>query len=235
MKRVLVFFMVVLWTGVAWAETLTLQPCNADTYLTTAYPTSNYGNNTTISIGAYSTGTTHGLLKFDFSSVEDGAVISSAILYVYVAGMGPSASSANGQTIKAYRVTQTAWTEYGATWNTCDGTTSWTTPGGDYTETEAGSVVIPTSPQFQWLEIDITNLVIHAQQNTSEIIHLLLKGIYDSTNWYISTRSRESSDTGNRIKLAITYTTGWSHTINTITSPGAVNTISNIKKINTIE
>ena len=73
------------------------------------------------------------LLRFDLSALPAGAVINSATLELTVNRVWA------GGTVAARRVTE-SWTETGATWNSRDGVTAWTTAGGSSDSTNAASV-----------------------------------------------------------------------------------------------
>ena len=84
-----------------------------------------------------------GLIRFDLGSIPAGAVVLKAVLSLYKF----AATGGSGNTITVHRMTRD-WLEGtgdytatgdGATWNTSDGTTPWTTPGGDFETTPVAS------------------------------------------------------------------------------------------------
>jgi RHS repeat-associated protein len=75
----------------------------------------------------------HALLEFNLGELPVGVNILAAKLGLYVSAHSTSAAKAVG----VYRVTK-PWTT-GATWDSYDGTHSWSTPGGDYSSPESES------------------------------------------------------------------------------------------------
>jgi len=66
------------------------------------------------------------IVSFGLSPIPVGSIISSATLTLKETG-----TQGTTRTIAVHRVTQ-SWTEGGVTWNSRDGTNSWTTAGGDF-------------------------------------------------------------------------------------------------------
>ncbi len=109
-------------------------------------PTSNQN-----SFGAFETsrfaGSDHQniILRFDTSSIPDGETITSATLYLY-----HSANNGEGHTIDVYDMLIAGWTETGNTWNTFEGSTSWTAAGcrgsgSDRSSSTVGSTAISST------------------------------------------------------------------------------------------
>jgi len=134
---------------VVGSKTVTL-PAVEDSYLAKGQPTTNFGNDGYLYIGA-NIGTADGLravLKFDVSSIGIYPV-QSAKLYVYYDAFSGGGSAHD---LRAYEVT-TPWAESTVTWNT-----PWTAPGGDYIEPAVASVPI-SNDTGTWKVLDITPLV----------------------------------------------------------------------------
>jgi len=168
--------------------TYTFQPATADTYMASAGPNNNYGSGALLTVDCLTGSLMHSLLKFDLTAqIPAGAIINSATLslyyYLYFTG------DPKGRTYWAYRVTQTAWTEYGATWNKYDGTNDWTAPGGDYTTTDGASVVMPSS--YGWVVWTVTAQVQTAIDSVGRIAHFLLR---DDTEGGAQKQARFYSD-----------------------------------------
>lgn len=92
-------------------------------------PTTSYCSQTSFDVGYQSEATAHndhGLLDFNLSSLPSDVTVINAKLGLYL----QSKSTSNTTAVGVYRL-EKPWTT-GATWNTYDGTHSWTTPGGDY-------------------------------------------------------------------------------------------------------
>jgi hypothetical protein len=152
--------------------TYTFQPSTADSYMNQNAATTNYGTLTYMVVHAFTARADHPILKFDMTSqVAVGAIINSATLslYYYASGGNPPA----GRTYWAYRLTQTAWTEAGVTWNKYDGTNNWAAAGGDYTTTNGASVVVPAAPG--WMAWTVTAQVQTAIDSVGRIAHFLMR------------------------------------------------------------
>jgi hypothetical protein len=93
-------------------------------------PTTNYGNNSALKLGAVLAGGAKDelhriILNFDLSGLMSADVQSAILRRHYIAGGGPAFGA------RLYRCTRPGtWTEMGVTWNTYDGATAWTTAGG---------------------------------------------------------------------------------------------------------
>lgn len=192
---------------------LTIQPSAKDVFLRESNPTTNYGSNSNIVIaGSLSPGLDTAAIRFDFSALPVNAVISSAILSMYYHQYSPD--DPVGRTYKMCRCTRTDWVELEATWNNYKSGSAWTSPGGDYTETDAAEAVVPAS--LGWIDWNITALAQWFQANAGKIADLILKDrdagtagkgyqSYFYTNDY-------PDDTSQRPKLVITYTIpGFAH------------------------
>lgn len=186
-------------------DVLTIQPCDIDTYLDSYYPDTNYGTYAyDLVYAGQGLQTRRSILKFDFSALPPGAVISAATLSLYY--VATLDANPTGRTYWTYRVTQTAWTEAGATWNKYDGATNWATAGGDYTTDDGVSVVMPVAASV-WIDWDVTTMVQYAQANLSEIIHFLLRDSNEAGSFVgAQFASREYATENLRPKLIITYT-----------------------------
>ena len=183
---------------------LTIQPSDIDTYLINADPNTNFGTDVDLIIQAYLYGNTlrHSILKFDFSALPVGATISAATLSLYY-----YSGTVAGRIYWAYELTQTAWTETGATWNKYDGTNNWTTPGGDYTTTDGASLTMPTAPA--WANWNVLALAQHFQSTHGEVAHFLIidGSENESGNYYSFLYSNNfTTNLSLRPKLVLTYT-----------------------------
>jgi len=192
----------------SWTPTspLTIQPADADAYLFQQTPDTNYGTNAEIAVLDYNTLMSHSLLRFDFSTLPVGAIITAAELDLYYYML--EAGDPVGRTYWAHELTQPAWTELGTTWNKYDGTNAWAIAGGDYITTNGASVVMPAS--FGWVSWNVLNLVKHFQSVHSSIANFLIKdGTEENSQTGAGFASRNyATDYTLRPKLKITYTTG---------------------------
>jgi YD repeat-containing protein len=95
-------------------------------------PTTSICNATTNTVGYDGTNTDNSLVEFELKTVlPSGANILNAQLGMYLG----SASTTNAVSVTAYAATK-PW-NISATWNTYDGTNAWSSPGGDFSATNA--------------------------------------------------------------------------------------------------
>jgi len=94
-------------------ETYTATPPTKDTYIRQYYPTSNYGDSTSMSVVSHANDNERSLVEFDISSIPGNAQVTSAILKLYVSA-SPDGSN---RTYRIYRITS-SWEEMSVTWNT---------------------------------------------------------------------------------------------------------------------
>ncbi|MEM6314786.1 MAG: DNRLRE domain-containing protein [Planctomycetota bacterium] len=83
--------------------------------------------------GSGSPSATRSLLSFDLSTVPDLAVINSASLVLTIEANDASSVSSPGETLSLQELTVTPTVS--SNWATSDGSTAWTTPGGDFLPT----------------------------------------------------------------------------------------------------
>lgn len=114
----------------------------------------NYGTNTSMAIGYYtSVGQEHrALIQFDLAAYS-GQTVNSAVLNLYRNFLYGNTAS----TIDIHRVTS-PWTENGSTWASADVGSPWTLVGGDFDATPSASTSLPGSGEG-WFTWDITGLV----------------------------------------------------------------------------
>ena len=126
--------------------TLDLQPdgtSGVDTYLNSSAATTNYGTNTGINLGESNNSDSDftGLIKFDLSSLPDGATITSGTLSFWLSQNG-SWRADGDEIFRLYRVKE-SWVESEATWNVYSTGNSWQTAGckgaNDRESTDVGS------------------------------------------------------------------------------------------------
>ncbi len=218
--------------------TLTIQTTaalTADNYLTHGSATANNGSGTLIKVGDNPNDERRGILKFDFSALPTGSIISAAVLSLYY--YDNTDGDPVGRTYWSYRVIQRDWTELGSSWNYYVGSTAWTAGGGDYTTTDGASVAVPAA--VGWMAFDVLTQVQFAQSYTEKVAHLLIKdGTEDSdkkANFY---SNNYVTDTTKCPKLVITYTVvGWNHIKNgvAVTSNSKVNGVDTVTAITSVD
>ncbi|TMC54270.1 MAG: DNRLRE domain-containing protein [Chloroflexi bacterium] len=149
-----------------------------DCYINAASPTTIFCGGTALNAGFDGTNASRALLQFNLSGVPSTDTVVSAKLLLYLG----SASTSNATSLSLYQLTR-AWT-VAATWNTYDGTNSWTTPGGDFSGTPAattnGIAAIgvwygwsPTALVQGWLNGTIANdglIVKEPTENTTNVL-----------------------------------------------------------------
>ncbi len=196
---------------------LTIQPSDIDTYLNQTNPTTNYGGSTTLRVASdIANGAERPLLKFDFSSLPDGAVISAAVLSLrYYAKYG----AVGGRTYWAYELTQTEWVELEATWNNYKSGNAWAAAGGDYIEGDGASTIVPSLSG--WMNWNVLALVQHFQSSHGKVAHFLVRDSDESADPYCIAYFRSNAyptDITLRPKLVITYTAAGTTSSTTTTS-----------------
>ena len=184
-------------------EVLTIQPSDMDNYLSKGVPDTNYGSGIHIYVRSLTNADYRMILKFDFSALPDGAVISAATLSIYY---NYTSTDPVGRTYWAYEITQTGWTELGSTWNKYDGTNNWDTAGGDYTTGNGASIVMPAG--YGWVDWNVLALVQHFQSAHAKIANFLIRDNIENSSGGQMARfwsNNYTSDLSLRPKLVITY------------------------------
>jgi len=187
------------------STTITFRPPTADNWLQQDNADANMGNSTELDVRSHSGKNCRAIVKFDMSGIiPDGATVISATLslrYWEYDGTNPS-----DRTYKVYRLTQTAWTEGGSTWNKYDGTNSWTSLGGDYTTADASSASVPSRTP-SWMSWTVTAQVQYAVNNVGKVAHFLIRDQTEdaATQYLAKFHSKEYATPGLRPKLDVTY------------------------------
>jgi hypothetical protein len=187
---------------------LTVQPdasAGLDSYITSANTDVNFGNTDVMPIGTSHVGksTTYsrGILRFDLSAIPPSATVTSAT-FTLVQGTGTTISGFTD--FFAQRVTQPGWTEFGVTWNTYDGSHSWSSPGGDSSSTGRATATINSG--LPDLVFSVAALVIDAIANRGGVLHLLVIGPESgSTNNFVVVNSSDAATASARPKLVVNY------------------------------
>ena len=108
-----------------------------DCTLSSATPTTSSCGQSTIAVGWSSGGgTKRALLRFPNIYIPKNSVVTSSWLDLYETNQ----TATGAVNVAAHQVTRTSTNS--ATWNTADGTTAWTSAGGDYTATPAAVTAV---------------------------------------------------------------------------------------------
>lgn len=119
------------------------------------------------------------LLRFDVSDIPADAVIVNSGLKLWFEGVEESSGTIE---VEAFPLSR-SFTE-DATWNTYDGTHSWTTPGGDFSPTLAGRQTMRPEWAGGWVTIGFDPLVEQWIQHPSSNDGIVLKAHSESTVGY---------------------------------------------------
>jgi hypothetical protein len=182
-------------------------PVGADTYLKSGSDQNlNFGGATLVDVNQQSP-ERRILLRFDVSSIPGGTTIKSAIMRLYSSNV--TSATNNPKSVNAYFIMQ-SWVEgtlngsgtaNGATWLTRDGTSNWSTAGGNYysdwavpgKEEASGSSPLPGEFRQGWVTFDITAAVQYWVDNGPGSNNGMLVRMQASTSDIVEFDSREST------------------------------------------
>jgi RHS repeat-associated protein len=132
--------------------TVALQGATKDCALSSDTPATSYCSDNQLWVGWSGDHDHHSLIRWDLSAIPADAVT----LWGDVGLYQPSAWGINkSKQLTLHRLTR-SWTN-GASWNTYDGTHSWSTPGGDFDATPAATATVPAH-HGGWTDWSITGL-----------------------------------------------------------------------------
>jgi len=142
----------VILAGSASAALVTDVVTDSDAYLNGGGPAqnNNYGDRDKIQIRGGGA-PRHSLIFFDVSGIPD--TIIGAELYVHLQQAEVAAKN-----IDVPQVAE-SWTELGVTWNSRDGVTNWTTPGGTF-GASMGTLVLPANAAVDWYSVTLDASVV---------------------------------------------------------------------------
>lgn len=187
---------------------LLVQPAEAaatDTYITNTAATTNYGNEVLLLCGTVHVAGVDSysrtLIEFDITGLPNALAMTNAVISLRMATNG---IAAGGGTFTVYGLTRTNWTETGVTWNKYDGTTNWTTAGGDYTATSSTSGAFTSADTN--IQLSVEQLIYDAKAAGQSVLNIILVGpeIVGSSN-YVALRSSGDSTANLRPALSVTY------------------------------
>lgn len=188
--------------------TLSLQPDatdGVDAFIREAGATTNFGTNNSLVIGwrGGGTGIERSLIKFNLSSLPNGAIISSAILSLYVV----TNSSSNATTYRVFRQKR-VWVESQATWNIYSTGNNWQTAGGfgadDCEQADIGSRAFSATETINEFKDFALNAITKAALDLGN--GHLLKSDNEVTSAAYLFASSDHATAANRPKLVIEYT-----------------------------
>jgi hypothetical protein len=185
---------------------VTVQPNSTtgkDTYIAYSNKDNNYGNAAALMTDSEQANPIRALIQFDLSSIPNNATVISATLGLYLS----KNSGSQTDVVEAHRLTRN-WTEgtggknTGATWNRYNGVSAWTTAGGDYDASIAGSFVASGTG---WKTITLTTLAQAWVNGTYANQGVILLSPPKSGNNEKQYNSSDASNASQRPKLAVCY------------------------------
>jgi hypothetical protein len=168
-------------------------PVMADAHLSANEPATNFGGWSKLYVGHNDT--LRPVLAADLSGIPTTAEVTQATLYLWVDSF---AGGGSPHTLSVHQVL-TPWDEATATWRT-----PWSTAGGDFDPTAAGSATISSASAGQWVTIDLTSLVQGGVTYPSANMGALLQATGESVSRFLLASS-EYWDSTKRPYLRITY------------------------------
>ncbi|MDH3588289.1 MAG: DNRLRE domain-containing protein [Gammaproteobacteria bacterium] len=185
--------------------TLLLQPDSEgkDSYIIDDLPNDNFGKQSALYTDseAGGSGPMRTLIQFDLSSIPAPATIQFAELQLYLSLNNGSETDV----VEAHRLTRD-WIEgtggSGVSWNSYDGVSNWSTPGGDYAPEIAGSFVAAGTG---WKTMDLSALAQDWVAGTVANYGVLLLSDPASGNKSKKYISSDNPDPALRPKLIVSY------------------------------
>ncbi len=160
---------------------LTIQPSSIDTFIQDGVSSNNnFGTKTSIQVKTAIKGyQRRGILGFDFSDLNDSAIITDAYLDLYYFDNSIGEDPVD-QVLEINLLTQTELVEAKLTWNNYNNTEQWNSAGGDFVPTDKATLSMPS--YFGWVRWSVTDLTKFAQVNSSENLYVLIKFASGSTS-----------------------------------------------------
>lgn len=154
--------------------TLELQPdetAGKDARYYENQPDTNYGGTDILAYEGGGTDLWRSIIAFDISSIPAGSTIDLATFSLYKYG---EFLGSEGKLTHVRRCTRTNWVETEITWNSYSSGNPWTTPGGDFTETDMVSSAIPANGNWQnWA---ITAQAQYGLDSASGLVSMIIRG-----------------------------------------------------------
>lgn len=132
-------------------------------YIASASPTTNFGTYAVFSVGSVLGTFTRALIRLDLTKIAAGLTASQYLLDLTDSG----GTMTGADTFGCYELTTTSWMPHAATWNS-----PWTTPGGDFTATNAA---LWTGGVGDNMQFDITAKVNEKLALSATTLDLIIK------------------------------------------------------------
>ncbi len=146
-----------------------------------------------------SEGVARALLYFDTSSIPQGSEIAVSSLHMYLAWD----TTTSPITIEAHALTRSF--DWGATWNSYDGTHPWTTAGGDFVTAVAGERVVDNSELYEELHFGFTPEVERWVREPSSNHGILLKAQNETVAGYDAFAQPDNAEEAPEPTLEVIY------------------------------
>tara|TARA_R100000664_G_C2753974_1_gene141473 strand:+ start:578 stop:2290 length:1713 start_codon:yes stop_codon:yes gene_type:complete len=164
----------------------------------------------TINAGRHYGTSSRGIMVWDLTDIPSTATIESATFTL----KHESNNCSGSKVVNVYRLTTTGVDE-NVHWTTTDGSTSWSTAGGDYTTTNGLSQTIDCDSDTDFVDSssDLVALLQDAIDNRSGLLSIIIGTQEDlevepSGAQRIQFHSSSASSSGDRPKIVITFKTG---------------------------
>ncbi len=180
-------------------------------------PTNNYGTNTYGNGMGFYSDTKRSLIKFDVSDVPSEAIVTSAVLRLYMSKVSAD------RTVQAYQVLQ-PWTQMGSTWEIYDTGSDWNSDGCDGVGTDhasalAGSLAVTTADEDDWIEISLDASLVQGWVDGTITNNGVLLKVDNETSGEMRFQPENYSTSTLRPQLVIEYSTTVTTTFQNGVSP----------------
>jgi hypothetical protein len=181
----------------------TMLGASQDSWIDQANVTQNKGKDTALKVQPAAGKLRRTLVQFDLSAFAPGSCVSTALLKLRL-----TAVQSTARTFGVYRVTQ-GWTEgtgttnSGVTWNTRNGVSAWTAPGGAFSAAATAAITTGTTNNvtLQW---NVTADVAAFVSGTAPNDGWLVKDVAEGSGNEFRFASRENGTVAARPQLVVT-------------------------------
>jgi outer membrane protein assembly factor BamB len=192
----------------AAAESLSIQPSIADAFLNASSVNANAGGTTTLLVRSLTAQRRRPVLRFSLAGIPIDASVKSASLVLC-----QTAAPSSNRTLQVRRITE-SWTEGGVTWNSRDGSNSWSTAGGatagatSTTTTNAAAASGSCAPGSGNVGFNTWNVLADVtawMSGTTNNGHQIRDNAEGGTDRTTTFASKEHATTSIRPRLDVTY------------------------------